>query len=67
MQHHDIDVQGRHFELLPFGTRNRTCPRRPLTVMIVQIVLAQLLQSFDWSIPMWRKNPLTCLKHLVSL
>jgi cytochrome P450 len=47
MQHRDIDVQGRHFELLPFGTRKRACPRRPLAFTFVQIVLARLLQSFD--------------------
>jgi cytochrome P450 len=58
MQHHDVDVQDRHFELLPFGTRNQTCPRRPLAIMIVQIVLARLLQSFDWSIPNVEEKPI---------
>jgi cytochrome P450 len=51
MQHHDIDVQGQNFELLPFGTGKRACPGRPLANLFVQIALARLLQSFDYSIP----------------
>jgi len=58
MQHCDIDVQGQHFELVPFGTRKRACPRRPLAVIFVQIVLAQLLQSFDCSIPNVEEKPI---------
>jgi cytochrome P450 len=58
MQHHDIDVHGRHFELLPFGTGNRACPGRPLVIIFVQIVLARLLQSFDWSIPNVEQEPM---------
>ncbi len=58
MQHHDINVQGRHFELLPFGTGKRACPARPLALVFVQIVLARLLQSFDWSIPNVEQEPI---------
>jgi cytochrome P450 len=58
MQHRDIDVQGRHFELLPFGTGKRACPGRPLAVIFVQIVLARLLQSFNWSIPNVEQEPI---------
>jgi cytochrome P450 len=58
MQHHDIDVHGRHFELLPFGTGKQACPRRPLAFIFVQIMLAQNLQSFDWSIPNVKEKPI---------
>jgi cytochrome P450 len=66
IQHHDIDVRGRHFVLLPFGIGKRACPGHPLAFIFFQIVLTRILQSFDWSIPNVEENPLTCLKHLVS-
>jgi flavonoid 3'-monooxygenase len=50
-QHREIDVHGQDFELLPFGTGRRACPGRPLGILSVQIVLANLLQSFDWTLP----------------
>jgi cytochrome P450 len=50
-QHPEIDVHGHDFELLPFGTGRRACPGRPLGILFVQIVLANLLQSFDWTLP----------------
>ncbi|CAM6011272.1 unnamed protein product [Sphagnum balticum] len=58
MEHPDIDVQGRHFELLPFSTGKRACPGRPLAYLFLQIVLARLLQSFDWSIPNVEEKPI---------
>jgi cytochrome P450 len=58
MQHHDIDVHGQHFELLPFVTSKRACLGRPLTVIFVQIVLGRLLQGFDWSIPNVEEKPI---------
>jgi cytochrome P450 len=58
MQHHDIDVQGRNFELLPFGTGKRACPGRPLADLLVQIALARLLQSFDYPIPKVEQEPI---------
>jgi cytochrome P450 len=58
MQQPDIDVQGRNFELLPFGTGKRACPGRPLAVLFVQIALARLLQSFDYSIPTEEQEPI---------
>ncbi len=62
MQHRDIDVQGRHFELVPFGIGKRACPGRPLAVIFVQIVLAWLLQSFDCSIPNVEEKPIDMSK-----
>jgi cytochrome P450 len=51
LQHPEIDVYGQHFELLPFGTGRQACPRRPLGILFAQIILASLLQSFDWIFP----------------
>ncbi|CAN5972814.1 unnamed protein product [Sphagnum jensenii] len=51
MQHPEIDVHGHDFELLPFGTGRRACPGRPLGMLFAQIVLANLLQCFDWTLP----------------
>jgi 26-hydroxylase len=52
MQHPEIDVHGHDFELLPFGTGRRACPGRPLGILFAQIVLANLLQSFGWTLPL---------------
>jgi cytochrome P450 len=51
MKHPEIDVQGQDFSLLPFGSGRRGCPGRSLGMLVVQIMLAKLLQSFDWSLP----------------
>lgn len=45
-----IDVRGQHFELLPFGSGRRMCPGWTLGLRNVQIILASLLQAFDWSV-----------------
>nr|WBO25591.1 geraniol 8-hydroxylase-like protein [Phalaenopsis hybrid cultivar] len=47
----EIDFRGHHFELLPFGSGRRICPGMPLGVRMVQLMLASLLQSFEWSLP----------------
>ncbi|KAH9568079.1 hypothetical protein CY35_03G058600, partial [Sphagnum magellanicum] len=51
MKHPEIDVQGQDFSLLPFGSGRRGCPGRSFGMLVVQIMLARLLQSFDWSLP----------------
>nr|QWK52418.1 cytochrome P450 76C4-1 [Isatis tinctoria] len=47
----EIDVRGRDYELIPFGSGRRICPGLPLAVKIVPLVLASLLYSFDWKLP----------------
>ncbi|GLJ46439.1 hypothetical protein SUGI_0978650 [Cryptomeria japonica] len=47
----DIDYKGHHFELLPFGAGRRMCPGLPLGNKMVKLILASLLQSFEWSLP----------------
>ncbi|PKU65653.1 Geraniol 8-hydroxylase [Dendrobium catenatum] len=46
-----IDFRGQHFELIPFGSGRRICPGLPLGVRMVQLMLASLIQSFEWSLP----------------
>ncbi|XAR70380.1 Geraniol 8-hydroxylase [Bertholletia excelsa] len=44
----EVDVRGRDFELLPFGGGRRICPGLPLAQRMVHLMLASLLNSFDW-------------------
>lgn len=46
-----IDVKGRDFELLPFGTGRRICPGMSLGLKVVQSSLANLLHGFSWKLP----------------
>ncbi|KAF3440442.1 hypothetical protein FNV43_RR18726 [Rhamnella rubrinervis] len=47
----DVDVRGRDFQLLPFGSGRRGCPGIQLGLTVVRLVLAQLVHSFDWELP----------------
>ncbi|GAV71740.1 p450 domain-containing protein [Cephalotus follicularis] len=47
----DIDLNGRDFQLLPFGSGRRGCPGMHLALTIVKSVLAQLVHCFDWELP----------------
>ncbi|RDX92258.1 Cytochrome P450 83B1, partial [Mucuna pruriens] len=46
-----IDFRGYDFELIPFGTGRRICPGIHMGIITVQLVLANLLYSFDWEMP----------------
>ncbi|XP_059072161.1 flavonoid 3',5'-hydroxylase-like [Cryptomeria japonica] len=46
-----IDLRGKDFELLPFGSRRRMCPELNLGLTLVSYALACLLHSFEWSVP----------------
>ncbi|MCD9641677.1 hypothetical protein HAX54_028022 [Datura stramonium] len=46
-----IDLRGRHFELLPFGSGRRSCPGLQLGLTTVSLVLAQMVHCFDWELP----------------
>lgn len=46
-----IDLRGRDFQLLPFGSGRRSCPGMQLGLTLVRIVLAQLVHCFDWELP----------------
>ncbi|CAM6050394.1 unnamed protein product, partial [Sphagnum compactum] len=51
MQDPKIDMTCQDFRLLPFGSGRRACPGRVLGILLLHIILACLLQSFDWYIP----------------
>jgi cytochrome P450 len=46
-----IDVKGRDFELLPFGSGRRMCPGYNLGLKVIQLTLANLLHAFSWCLP----------------
>ncbi|KAF7850602.1 hypothetical protein BT93_L5206 [Corymbia citriodora subsp. variegata] len=46
-----LDVKGRDFQLLPFGTGHRGCPGMQLGFTVVRFVVAQLMHCFDWDLP----------------
>lgn len=47
----NIDVRGRDFQLIPFGSGRRGCPGLQLGLTTVRLVVAQLVHCFDWKLP----------------
>lgn len=47
----EVDLKGRDFELIPFGSGRRGCPGLQLGLMLTKLVLAQLVHCFDWKLP----------------
>lgn len=46
----DIDVRGRSFELIPFGSGRRICPGLPLAMRMLDLMLGSLIHCFDWKL-----------------
>lgn len=44
----EIDMKGKHFELLPFSSGRRICPGLPLACRMVSLMLASLIHNIDW-------------------
>lgn len=47
----NIDLRGRHFQFIPFGSGRRGCPGIHLGLTNVRFVVAQLVHCFDWELP----------------
>ena len=46
-----IDVKGHDFQLLPFGAGRRACPGLTFSMVVVELVIANLVHQFNWAIP----------------
>ncbi|KAM7276372.1 hypothetical protein ACFE04_018238 [Oxalis oulophora] len=47
----DIDYKGQSFEYIPFGAGRRICPGWPLAIRMIHLLVASIIQSFDWKLP----------------
>nr|AMQ91109.1 flavone synthase II [Lonicera japonica]AMX23489.1 flavone synthase II [Lonicera japonica] len=43
-----MDIKGHHYELLPFGSGRRGCPGMALAMQELPVVLAAMIQCFNW-------------------
>ncbi|XP_042015671.1 cytochrome P450 736A117-like [Salvia splendens] len=46
-----VDFKGQDYELIPFGTGRRACPGIGYATASMELVLANLMQKFDWKLP----------------
>ncbi|XP_057854654.2 cytochrome P450 750A1-like [Cryptomeria japonica] len=46
----NIEIKGRDFEMLPFGAGRRGCPGAGFAMANIELVLAQLVHCFDWTL-----------------
>ena len=44
-----LEANGHHHQLMPFGTGRRQCPAWSMSLATVHILIASLVQAFDWS------------------
>ncbi|XP_057779393.1 6,7,8-trihydroxycoumarin synthase-like [Salvia miltiorrhiza] len=48
----NIDLKGKDFILTPFGSGRRICPGMVMGLVNVELIVANLLYSFDWELPL---------------
>ncbi|WMV34646.1 hypothetical protein MTR67_028031 [Solanum verrucosum] len=46
-----VDYKDRDFEFIPFGARRRICLGMPLAIRMVNLMLASIIQPFNWKLP----------------
>ncbi|XXG76075.1 hypothetical protein AAC387_Pa08g0503 [Persea americana] len=46
-----VDYKGNNFEFTPLGAGRRICPGLPLGSRVVELIIASLIHTFDWSLP----------------
>ncbi|KAG5053855.1 hypothetical protein JHK85_006365 [Glycine max] len=46
-----VYFRGQDFELIPFGAGRRICPGMPMAIASLDLILANLLNSFNWELP----------------
>ena len=49
--HKDVDLRGKSFELIPFGSGRRVCPGISFGLQVVNLALASFLHMYDISTP----------------
>ncbi|KAL0449748.1 UNVERIFIED_CONTAM: cytochrome [Sesamum latifolium] len=47
VKHKEVDVQGKHYELLPFGGGRRICPGISFALRVMELALASFLHGFE--------------------
>ncbi|KAM3704023.1 hypothetical protein ACJW31_04G143400 [Castanea mollissima] len=46
-----IDFKGHDFQLIPFGAGRRGCPGISFAIIAVELILANLVHNFEWTLP----------------
>ena len=46
-----VDFIGHDFQLIPFGAGRRGCPGISFALTTIELVLANLMHNFDWTLP----------------
>ncbi|XP_073014403.1 trimethyltridecatetraene synthase-like [Typha latifolia] len=62
-----VDVNGKDFELLPFGSGRRMCPGHNLGLKVIKASLANLLHGFAWRLPDGMKVEDLCMEETFAL